>query len=507
MKNHYQKIRQGWRAVLLSFVLGAGVISPGSTRAEELTNIDGYLNPQETKTISMDFKGAQLNDVLKVLSQQSDMNFIASQEVFGKTVTIYLDNVPIAEALERILASNNLTYELKSGSNIFLVRSLQLPAKQLITRVYRLSFATVVSSKLNQTLSRDSGSGGGPGSGESGIVAAVKAVLSSDGKIIEDSRTNSLIVTDIPLQFPVIEQTLARLDVRVPQILIDVEMLDISKSTADLLGAKFGETPFTFTGAERDTLYPFDRNKALADEGKIGGQGFDFGGDEYRVGTLSFAGLTMTLQFLRTRSDTKNLARPRILTLNNETAEINIKTNEAIGLASVTSSSQSTSITTAQAERTTTGVFLRVTPQVNLNSGEITMAIEPKVVQARTGQTFSGQTFKDPEERGTKSVLRIPDGDTIILGGLLRTNEEETRTSVPLLGNLPVLGAAFRHKDKTESQRELVIFITPHIIQESHARGMPTGRFTGTVPQSRIPPERVEEINRELSRFESRNFN
>ncbi|MBI5415741.1 MAG: secretin and TonB N-terminal domain-containing protein [Candidatus Omnitrophica bacterium] len=511
MKDYYQKTGAGWLAVLLSLVLWAGAISPSLARAGELTNIDEYLKPQETRTISMDFKDAQLNDVLKVLSQQSDMNFIASQEVSGKTVTIYLDKVPIEEALERILASNNLTYEVKPGSNIFLVYSLQLPAKQLVTRMYRLSYATVMSSKLNQTLSGGSSGGGfsGAGSGESGIAAAVKAVLSPDGKIIEDSRTNSLIVTDIPSQFAVIEQTVARLDVRVPQILIEVEMLDISKSTADLLGAKFGDTPFTFMGAERDTLYPFDRNKAMANAGKKANQGFTFGdvGDEYRVGTLSFAGLTMTLQFLRTRSDTKNLARPRILTLNNETAEINIKTNEAIGLASVTTSSQSNSITTAQAERTTTGVFLKVTPQVNLNSSEITMAIEPKVIQARTGQTFSGQTFKDPEERGTKSVLRIPDGDTIILGGLLRTNEEETKTSVPVLGDLPVVGAAFRHKDKTASQRELIIFITPHILQESFARGVSAGPFAGAVRQAGMPPERVEEINKELSRFESRNLN
>src|SRR3990167_5965080 len=102
------------------------------------------------------------------------------------------------------------------------------------------------------------------------------------------------------------------------------------------------------------------------------------------------------------------------------------------------------------------------------------MAIDPKVIQARTGQTFGSQTFKDPEERGTKSILRVPDGDTIILGGLLRTNVEETKTSVPLLGKIPVLGAAFRHKDKSESQRELIIFITPHIIPEEYAHRLPS---------------------------------
>lgn len=472
--------------------------------ARELTNIDEYLPEETTKTISMDFKGAQLTDALKILSQQSGMNFIASQEVSGKTLSIYLDKVPIEEALERILSSNNLTYELKPGSHIFVVRPLDKPVKQLVTRVYRLKYATVVSSKLNQTLTLGQAGSASFSSGGSsqGIVAAVKAMLTLDGKIIEDSRTNSLIVTDIPNQFPLIEQTIARLDVKIPQILIEVEMLDISKTTADLLGAKFGDTPFTFTGGERDTIYPFDRNKAMANLGKLGGQGFEFEEAEYRVGTLSFAGLAMTLQFLRTQSDTRNLARPRILTLDNETAEISIKTNEAIGLASTTTSSQSTAVSVSQAERVETGIFLRVTPQADIDNAEITMAIEPRVIQARTGQTFGSQTFKDPEERGTKSVLRVLDGDTIVLGGLLRTNQEETRTSVPVLGKIPFLGAAFRHKDKSESQRELIIFITPHIIQEE----ISSARIPQMVFQQNVPSLRGEAINKELLRFEQKGF-
>lgn len=487
---------------------------PQDSTAQELTNIDEYLYPSslEIKTISMDFKDAQLNDVLKILSQQSGMNFIASQEISGRTISIYLDQVPVEEAMERILSGNALTYELKPGSNIFVVRPLEKSAKHLITRVYRLKYATVKSSSLKKTLSVSQTTGGASfasgSSADEGVAAAVKAILTPDGKIIEDSRTNSLIVTDIPIQFPRIEQTIARLDVRVPQILIEVEMLDISKTSADLLGAKFGDTPLTFNGAERDTLYPFDRNKAMANVGKSANQGFEFGavGDEYRVGTLSFAGLNLTLQFLRTQSDTKNLARPRILTLNNETAEISIKTDEAIGLASVTSSSQGTATTVAQAERVQTGVFLKVTPQADVDNGEITMAIEPRVIQARTGQTFGTSTFKDPEERGTKSTLRVLDGDTIILGGLLRTNVEETKTSVPLLGKLPILGAAFRHKDKSESQRELIIFITPHIIPEEYARRLPSTGFPEMVYQPNMPFYRAEEIDKALSRFELQGF-
>src|SRR3989338_6468631 len=100
----------------------------------------------------MDFKDAQLSDVLKILSQQSGMNFIASEEISGKVVNIYLDHVSVEEALERILLANNFAYELKPDSNIFFVKKMVKPDTQLITRVYPLKHATVGSSKLYSML-------------------------------------------------------------------------------------------------------------------------------------------------------------------------------------------------------------------------------------------------------------------------------------------------------------------------------------------------------------------
>lgn len=500
-------------------VLSALIILPipfvNQCYAFEYDRLDELLNPEPEKTISMDFTNAALNNVLKIFSQQSGLNFIAATDVASKTVNLYLDNVPVEEALERILSANNLTYEIKPDSNIFIVNEIKVSPIQLMTRVYPLKFATVPSSQLHSTFlitNRSSQSGSSStrssqsssstttGNQSSGIIAAVQAVLSDDGTVVEDLRTNSLIVSDIPSQFPLIEQTITRLDVRVPQILIEVEMLDISAKTADLMGAKFGDTPITFTGAERDHVYPFNQNDLLR-------KGYTFAEPEYRVGTLSFKGLAITLQFLRTQTDTKNLARPRILTLNNNTAEIAISTDEAIGLSSTTTSSEGTASSVAEAERVKTGVFLKVTPQANLYTREITMAIEPKVIQARTGATFSGQTFKDPEERGTKSILRVNDGDTVVLGGLLRTDLDHIVTSVPILGKIPIIGAPFRHKDKTATRRELIIFITPHIVDENRPLKISSSRGRKIVREQSIPSSKHQAIEQELSYFESQNLN
>ncbi len=436
-----------------------------------------FFYPDSGKKISMDFKDADLNDVLRIFSHQSGLNFIASTDITNKKITLFLNNVSVEEALERILHANDLTYEMEPGNGIFIVKTLEKTAKDLLTRIYRLKYATTASSKLNKTISisaatgiagggGSSGGGGAPAtggssSGGSGIVSALQLVLSSSGHIVEDARTNSLVITDIPSQFPVIEQTLARLDVPVPQILIEVQMLDVSKDTADKIGVKYGDTPLKFNGAQRDVVYPWDQNHLLQ-------KGFTFASPQYRVGTIDASGLTAMLQFLTTQTDTKNLARPRILTLNNETAEIKISTDEAVGVTTQQSSSGGSSLSSVTAERVQTGIFLTVTPQANLLTGEITLAVAPRVIQARAGTILgsNGQPFKDPEERGSQSILKVYSGDTIMLGGLMRTDYSNTITKLPILGDIPLIGGAFRHKDKDSKERELIIFITPHIITD-----------------------------------------
>jgi type IV pilus assembly protein PilQ len=407
-------------------------------------------------------------------------------------VNLDLDNVPIEEALERILSAHGLSYEINPGSNIFVVNKLQDSPKQLMTRIYPLKFATVPSSKLLSTLSEQ---GGTIESATSGIIAAISAVLSEGGSVIEDSRTNSIIVSDIPNQFPLIENTITRLDVRIPQILIEAELLDITKRTADEMGVKFGNESFLdFTPASRNTAYPFNPDKLIGD---------GLFSKSYTEGTLSFPALAMTLDFLRNQTDTKNLARPRILTLNNNTAEISITTKQAIGFNTTTTAQSGD--TSEEPERVETGVSLKVTPQANTLTREIIMAIEPKVSDASVSQISS--TVFDPETRGTKSILRVNDGDTIVLGGLLRTEESNLRTSVPVLGQIPILGAPFRHKDKTDSQRELIIFITPHIVEENMLMKTASTKPQRIAREQSIPSNRSQEIEKDLLQAEKKHSN
>jgi len=496
--------------IKLNFLLVIFLISASNVGAEIIWPEDNrFIFPEYSKRISMDFRGAPMSDVLKIFSKQSGMNFIATNDVSAKQVTLYLEDVPMEEALELILEANGLTYELQPGSDVFLVKAQPPQGGDLMTRIYYLKYATVFSSKFNKTIvikaDADEGDGkssGGGGQQQSagGIASIVKTVMSSSGNITEDPRTNSLIVTDMESRFPLIEETIARLDIAVPQVLIEVEMLDVAKGTADHLGLKWGQTPLKFNGGQRQHVFPWNTEHLVDDKG------YEYEEAEFTTGIIDFSELKFTLDFLRTKSDTKSLARPRILTLNNETAQIKISTDEAIGVKTSNAGTGGLQTSTQEAERFQTGVFLTVTPQINLAAEEITMAIAPRVVEAKVGETFSDTTFKDPEERGSRSILKIKSGQTIIIGGLIRSEESIVNTKIPILGDIPLIGMAFRHKDKNVSERELLIFITPHILTEQGKTKLLSTSKQNIHREQDTSPHRLKQIERELGVMEDSKF-
>lgn len=446
--------------------------------------------PDPGVTISMDLQDANLKDVLKIFSMQSGLNFIASEAVQDRKITLFLDKVTVDTAIDKLFRANNLSYELDKNSNIIIVKDWGAPQIETVTKVFYLKYATVSSSSMKEEMRSTLGSGpsstGTTSSStssstststttnngkwnsetEAGITSVIKKILSKDGTLIEDYRTNSLIVTDTPSRMAIITQTIAALDVPVPQIMLEVEMLDVSKNAVDKLGFLYSQSPLKIgiNGSSAEWGFPFKSWE------NITGAGFGSIG----INTLTGAAAntyTMTLDFLTTQTDTKYLARPRILTLNNETAEIKMVTQQSVGVTSTTEASTAT--TSASVERAETGVLLRVTPQVNPETGEITMFINPQVSEASKGNvlTSNGESYQfyDPEVRTTKSAVRIKDGETVIIGGLLRNITVQTETKLPFLGDIPFVGAMFRHKDKSrDEQRELLVFITPHIVKDSN---------------------------------------
>ena len=494
------------------------------------------------KTVSMDLQDANLKDVLKIFSIQSGLNFIASEALKDRKATLYLDNVPIKEAMVRIFKANKLNYEYDEDANIFTVNYADdVTEPEMITKIYQLKYRSVSSANLEKeklnlftgssvtsgTLS--TGTAGATasaapvaGSGTN-ILDALKQLLSKNGKITEDNKTNSIIITDLSSRFPTIDEIIARLDIPQPQVMLEVEMLDVNKDVVDKMGFNIqgsasSTSPFTLIlgsslGQSRGFIGPGDGTQTLVNRGA-------------NIASTGVAGnvvvgktLAMVLDFLNQQTDTKYLARPRILTLNNETAEIGVTKDEIVSSQLTTQTVQGgPTTTTVNYQRATSlsltpegiGIFLRVTPQINIETGEINLVINPKTSSTSASPlvTTTGQIARDPEIRSTKSIIKVFDGETVVLGGLIHQEKQETDAKVPIFGDIPILGAMFRHKDVSKNaERELLVFITPRIQKERTVKlaqsGKPLASNSAYPSQQPVTtPERKQAIIDMLNTFE-----
>ncbi|MBI2094227.1 MAG: hypothetical protein HYT88_05860 [Candidatus Omnitrophica bacterium] len=447
--------RSGW-AIFLS---GLQLLLAASAQAEDiaLPQPEGASEPVEEQIeptrLSMEFREVSLKDLLKTFSQQTGINIIASGEVADQIVTLYFEDVTVMDALDQILKAGNLTYERDPGSDIYIVKAkpaevlVAAPTVALVTRVYRLRYARVSESVLAKAAAafgdrtpfeailktEESGgqAGGGFGAGAGanliGVDTIIEELLSDQGHVVVDSRTNSIVITDLEDNFPKIEAVLGVLDVRTAQVLVDTEVLETSANKLKDLGFEWGTgsegTLFQLTPAKRGTRFPFSQ--------LFGNQGRETVADPtMTVGTIDASQAVMMLQALQTDTDTKILARPKVLTLDNESAIIRLTTDEAIGFE--TSSQATTGTATSEPERTITGVVLVVTPQVNEN-GYITMLVEPAVTKTVSSQISppTGQaTPRDPKTRSTRTLVRVRSGDTLRAFG------------IPVDGNPPPRGVS-----------------------------------------------------------------
>lgn len=458
------------------------------------------------KTISMDFQDASLKSIIKVFSIQSGLNFIASEAVQDRKISLYMDKVSIKEAMDKIFKANNLTYDLDEEANIFIVKDWGKAELETITRVYQLKYRSVPSANLEKekkSLLKDSNGASAEapavnteGGGGVDIVASLKQVLSKEGKIGEDIRTNSLIITDAPNRFAGVERVIAALDVPQAQVMLDVEILDVSKNVIDKLGFEFGDNPITLLLPNKgpeffigDVANKFAKEITASRQGSL-------------ILRQSYSHL---FDFLRTKTDTRFLARPKLLTLNNETAEISITKDEIVGKKVTVETSASGSTSTEDFTRSTdlkltpegTGVFLRVTPQINPETNEIIMVINPKSSTTTLSSLSSTTNLQsDVEVRSTKSIVKVKDGETVILGGLIHNDKSVETKKIPILGDIPLLGALFRSKNQEkDKERELLVFITPHIVKEANF---------GQLAQAKKPvlPEREQDVVLGASRKE-----
>ena len=482
--------------------------------------------------VSLDFENADLKNVLKAFSMQTGINFIASDIIENKKITVFLSGVSVEFALISILEANGLLYEKQPG-NVYLIKPTGKGNIKTITRVFRMNYlqvykmaeaigATGTTSNITiigQPAIASAGSLSSsmanptPAAGQAGadnqaknIIDIIHSLMSKYGTLVADRRNNCLIITDIPDVFETIEEIIKKLDLEPIQIVIQAEIIETTTSGLKRVGVEYGsETQLlkasytgssdTSSGAASSSNPTFPTPFPFTQSFLKNTYGASLANSPFSYGTLTIADADIVLKLLAQDSDTKYLSRPKIMTINNEPAIIKVSANTAIGTNNTSVSQTTQNITTA--ERAETGVILKVTPQVN-DKGDIFMFIEPSVSRA-VPSTLSA-SFYDPSYRSSASTVMIRDMETVVVAGLIETNNFKSTRKIPLLGDLPFVGEFFKSKYKKTEDTELLMFITPRIVKKRDAEvitppNMSEREYIIDKTLERYTEEKLEKVN------------
>jgi len=411
----------------------------------------------ESAEITMNMNNVPLTQVLKIMSEQSGVNFTVSSDIDEVRITGQFNKVSTEEALTAISGANGLFFERVGKTDTVIIRRRSRSLPQTKTEIIQLNYIQIFDPEQSENEEETSN-----------IQLIISSLLSEYGKLNIDLRTNSLVVTDLPEQVNYVKKVIAELDIKVHQIEIEVEMVEVSSDDVTKLGLDLagpnGEL-LKYTGPSRQTLYPMNTKKLNNPvdffKGVEASEGLEGGEEAITYGTLSMTDFTAVLKALRTKGKGKFLAKPKILTINNKKATINITADTAIGV--IEEQDDETGDVKFFAERTETGITLEVTPQAN-NEGYISMLVEPTIIRPESSQFFP-TLFVDPQTRSAKTRVIVADGSTLVIGGLVSDDDDKAIRTIPIIGQIPIIGWLFSGLDTQRSKKELLIFITPRIIE------------------------------------------
>ncbi len=428
--------------------------------AEEMAAVS---QPTETGLISVDFKDADIRQVLRILSLKSGVDIVAGADVEG-LVTIKLTNVPWEQALDIILRTYGLAYERKGN----VVRVLTLAAieqEALSTEVFPLNYAKA----------KD-------------VMDVIKEMLTDRGKVKFDERTNTIIVTDLPSSLFQLHQVIERLDQITAQVHIDTKIVETTLAKTDNIGVDwFNSATLTLAPAVIPTTFPFPGGASF---GNIGEEFVPFAGSlspstgasitqgkvpqvggTFTFGTLTPASLGMTLNMLASKVDTKVISHPTIVTLDNKEAFVQVGQDVNIPSFTIDPSSGKASVTGVTPR--SIGVILKVTPHINVQR-DIVLDLAPEITSVVGDFDDFGNGIKFPRfsVQKAKTQVRLKDGQTLVIGGLVKRQLAVTTDKVPFLGDIPIFGLLFTNRKTTDDpHQDLLIFLTVNLVEEEPVQG------------------------------------
>jgi type IV pilus assembly protein PilQ len=414
--------------------------------------------------ISVNLKDVDLKDFFRLIHEISGLNVVLDPNVHG-TLTVVLDDVPWDQALDIVLKNNDLARELEG--NVLRIATVETLKKEADARRAQIESEALAVEKVSVTRFLSYAKA-------KDAIVTVKKFLSQRGDVVADDRTNAVIVNDIPKVIPIIDRLLTQLDRKTQEVEIEARVVAATRQFARDIGTQMGfgwgngasaiggNSTVGTTNTNVNGLTP----AYITTPAQGSGTGntiplfSNLGVTQPSSGlTLINASNTVRLDFQLSMAESRGLlkvlSRPRVVTQNNIQALV----KQGVRVPIVTQAQLGGPPTVTYVD-----AFLRltVTPQIT-SENTIFLNVDVENTTPNFGQEVQG----NPElitQQATTQVL-VTDGGTVVIGGVIQTQNSINITQVPLLGSLPFLGNIFKHTQVNTQNQELIFFITPRIIQ------------------------------------------
>jgi len=443
------------------------------------------------KKISLDFQDIEVRRVLQLLADFTDINMVTADSVQGN-ITLRLKDVPWDQALDIILKTKNLD-KRRSGNVIWIAPVTELTKAEeeeakaiaqsvklapLQTEYIQLSYAKAADIEKLMTQGKNSSSSGSSNSGGSEPLGdSVGSLLSPRGTVSIDPRTNTLIINDTAQKIDQIRKMIDLLDVRVKQVMVEARIVRASTSFTKEMGVKWGVLSQGITknndllvGGSETTLWnlrdPDDDGKYTIerpDNLNVDLGVTSAGASKIAFGLISLSDFMLDLELSALQADGYGevISTPKVMTADKQTAKV--ATGQEVPYQSTTNSASGSTATTSFKEAL---LSLEVTPSITPD-GKIQMLLDISK-DSIAGEAPNGELILNKNTINT-NVL-VDNGETVILGGVFEQTTTNQQTKVPFLGDLPWVGRLFRKDSKKDDKQELLIFVTPRIVNDTQVR-------------------------------------
>jgi type IV pilus assembly protein PilQ len=437
--------------------------------------------------LSLNFQNIEIRSLLQVIADFTNFNIVTSDSVSG-ALTLRLKDVPWDQALDIIMQAKNLGMR-KNGSVLWIAPKDEINAKEklefeakaaienlepLRTQSFQLNYTKAIA--IAQGLTGTGASAGGGGGG------TTSRILSPRGSVIAESRTNQLFVSDIPSRLAQVAELIQKLDIPVRQVLIEARIVEASDTFGKSLGVKLGggisgerfassagsraygnvgAMPVVTAGtngAANTAITTFTNSNFInLPAGDAGGTGNAAGTFALSLFNSSFSRmLNLEISALEADGKGKLVSSPRVITADQTKALI--EQGEEIPYQQATSSG-ATSISFRKAV-----LKLEVTPQIT-PEGNIILTLDVSK-DARGVNTSAGPAINT---KHVQTEVLVENGGTVVIGGIFELTETNDESRVPVLGEVPYLGALFRKRERVANKTEMLVFITPKMITDRNA--------------------------------------